>query len=45
MPTAAIPPETESPTIEPVLKPPLLESFGAFVGEGAPLDIVGVVTT
>lgn len=43
MPSAAMPPETESPMIEPVLKP-LSEPFDVPVGGGAALDTVGVDT-
>lgn len=41
MPSAAIPPETESPTMDPVLRPPLPELLGVFVGEGRVFELVG----
>lgn len=40
MPSAEIPPATESPTIEPVLRPPLLGLFEVPVWEGAALETV-----
>lgn len=42
IPTAAIPPETERPTMEPVLRPPLSSLLGVGVDEGAVFDGVGV---
>lgn len=40
-----MPPETDSPTIEPVLRPPPPELLGVSVWGGGALVIVGVVTT
>jgi len=45
MPTAAMPPATDSPMMEPVLRPPLLELLEPSVWEGGGLDIVGAVVT
>lgn len=46
MPSAEIPPATESPMIEPVPRPPPLELFEVFVWEGTALEgvIVAAMT-